>query len=342
MSDFWKSTKSYFFLRRYVDWTTRRSFRKIETSGTLPSMDSGAWFIACNHTHTLMDAMVVLQARPGEPTSFGARADVFRNPTAARFLRFCKIVPLARKDRERPEEVAHNRETMEYIDKVVEHGIPFCLFPEGRHRTMHSLLPMRRGIASMAFRSAANRPTYILPVGLEYSDWFHFRGTARINFGTPIDVNAMAASLAGLDDSHRDAALQEELFKRLSSLILYIPDDEHYDEKYAELMAAHPAPERWLRILLAALTFPLWLVAALLSAPLWLPAEIMCRRMIKDPAFQNTVRYAVRLVLWPLWALIWLIIGLCVLPWWGALLLMAAFLPSYSLFYDWLNLVRVA
>ena len=69
-------------------------------------------------------------------------------------------------------------------------------------------------------------------------------------------------------------------------------------------------------------------------------AEILCRRMVKDPAFQNTARFGVRLILWPIWALIWLIIGLCIFPWWGALLLVAAYLPSYSLFYDWLNLAR--
>ena len=28
------------------------------------------------------------------------------------------------------------------------------------------------------------------------------------------------------------------------------------------------------------------------------------------------------------------------MPWWGALILLAAYLPSYSLFYDWLNLAR--
>jgi hypothetical protein len=71
---------------------------------------------------------------------------------------------------------------------------------------------------------------------------------------------------------------------------------------------------------------------------MWVLAEILCRRMVKDPAFQNTARFGVRLILWPIWLLIWAILGFCLLPWWGAVLLVLAYLPSYSLFYDWLNL----
>ena len=321
-----------------MDWCSRRSFRKIETIGQMPPMDSGAWLIVSNHTHTLMDALVILQSRR-EATSFGARADVFRNPVAAKFLHFCKILPLARKDRERPEEVAHNRETLEKIDQVIAHGVPFCLFPEGRHRPMHSLLPMRRGIATMAFRSALQRPTFILPIGLEYSSWFHFRGTAKMIIGEPLDVNAFAASLEpGIDDSARDAALQEELFKRLSSLILYIPDDDHYQENLARALESQPKRNRVRDFVQAALSFPLFLVAAVLSFPMWATAEFLCHFKIRDKAFCNTVRYAVKLAGTPMTALVWAAIGFIFLPWWAALAMLIAFLPSYSMFYDWINL----
>ena len=339
MAEFWEPDKSYLLWRKYVDWCSRRSFRKIETVGTMPSMEDGAWFFVSNHTHTLIDALVILQSRP-EATSFGARADVFRNPIAAKFLHFCKILPLARKDRERPEEVAHNRDTMGKIDQVVAHGIPFCLFPEGRHRTMHSLLPLRRGIATMAFRSALQRQTYILPIGLEYSSWFHFRGTAKMTIGEPLDVNAFLKTIpAGLDDGSRDAAMQEELFKRLSSLILYIPDDEHYEERLAQVESSQPRRNRALDILIAVLTFPLFILSAVLSLPMWLTAEMLCLRF-KDKAWCNTIRYAVKLVGTPITALIWAILGFSLLPWWAALLLLALFLPSYSIFYDWTAIVR--
>ncbi|MBR5404622.1 MAG: 1-acyl-sn-glycerol-3-phosphate acyltransferase [Bacteroidales bacterium] len=341
MREFWDKDGLYSFLRYYVDFTTRRSYRRITVEGKLPPDNDGvATIYAANHTNTLMDALVVLQLRHGG-TLFGARADVFRKPAIAHILHFLKMLPLARHNRDKAEEVAHNRISFEDIDRALAHGLPFCLFPEGRHRPMHSLLPMRRGIATLAFKSASQRPTRIVPIGIDYSDWFHYRGDAVVRIGEPLDVNAFAAGIpADTQDSDRDALLQDEMYGRLSSLIFFLPDDEHYEEALADIRASHPAPARWPRILLAAVTFLFWLVSAVLSAPLWVLAEILCRRMVKDPAFQNTARFGVRLILWPLWALIWLIIGLCTMPLWGALLLLAAYLPSYSLFYDWLNLVR--
>ena len=342
MREFWDKDGLYSTLRRYVDFTTRRSYRRITVEGELPPDTDGiATIYAPNHTNTLMDALVVLQLRRGG-TLFGARADVFRKPAIARIMHFLKMVPLARHSRDTAEEVAHNRVSFEEIDRALAHGLPFCLFPEGRHRPMHSLLPMRRGIATIAFRSASERPTRIVPIGIDYSDWFHYRGDVQVRIGEPLDVNALAATLPeGIQDSERDSKLQDEMYSRLSKLIFFLPDDEHYEENLAEIRASHPAPARWPRILLAIVSFPFWLVAAVLSAPLWVLAEILCRRMVKDPAFQNTARFGVRLILWPIWLLIWAILGFCLLPWWAALILVLAYLPSYSIFYDWLNLTRL-
>ena len=338
MADFWVHDKLYFFLRRYIDLCTRLSFRKIDTVGTIPDMEGAAWLIVYNHTCTLMDPLLVLQSRK-EATSFGARADTFRNPRVARFLHFCKMIPLARKNREKADEVARNAEMMGKIDQVLAHGIPFCIAPEGRHRPMHSLLPMRRGIALMAFRSAAQRPTFILPVGVEYSDWYHYRAHARMTFGEPLDVNALAAKLEGLEHDARDAALQEELYKRLSAQIFFLPDDESYPERLAQAEAARPQPNRVKDILLAVLSSPLFVLSAVLALPMWAIAEYLCRFKIKDKAFSNTVRYGVRLVGTPIFALLLAVLLFCLLPWWAAALLWLLFFPSYSFFYDWLNLL---
>ena len=203
---------------------------------------------------------------------------------------------------------------------------------------MHSLLPMHRGIASMAFRSAAQRPTSILPVGLDYSDWFHFRGRVRIHFGEPIDVNAFVSSISKTpEDSRQDSVLLEEIYRRLSSLIFFIPDDGKYEETLASFKASQPS-HRLRDLLLSVLLFPLFVLSAVLALPMWVSAELLCARM-KDHAWNNTVRYAVKLVGTPLWGLILGVLLFVVLPPWPALTLLLLFLPSYSFFYDWLNLV---
>ncbi len=338
MRDFWADDKLYSLLRRYVDYCSRASFREVEVVGNLPDTE-GAWIYAANHTHTLIDALVILQLKHSA-TSFGARADVFRNPTVAKILHFCKMVPLARKNRDTEQELSRNVSTMLEIDHILEHGIPFCLFPEGRHRPMHSLLPIRRGVARMAFRSAAQRPTHIQPIGLDYSDWFHYRGHVRVTLGEPLDVNAFAASLPeGLDESAKDHELQEELTRRLASLIFYLPDDDKYEERLQEALKAQKRPSLASRILLGTLTFPFFLLSAVLTLPLWVPAEWLCSRM-KDHAWNNTVRFGIRLVGTPVWAIILAVLLFLLLPAWPAAALLLYSFFSYSIFYDWLNLIH--
>ena len=338
MSEIWNKDFRYRLLRIWVDYCTKYSYRKIETEGTLPG-EGRSYIYAPNHTNALLDPLLVLRERKG-PTAFGARADVFRKPKIAKIMRFLKIVPLARRERDRPEELGRNKATLEEVDRILAHGVPFCIFAEGTHRTMHSLLPIRRGIAHIGFVSAAQRPTSIIPIGIDYSDWLHYRSCVHIKYGEPIDMNEFAREHAGLSDSQRDAALQQELYKQLSSLIFFIPDDEHYEERLAEAMAAAPRRGKFPRVLQAVLSFPLFLVCAVLSLPMWAIAEYICHKKItSNLAFRNTARFGVKFAGTPVFFILWAVALFLLCPWWVAVILLVLFIHSYSIFYDWLNLV---
>lgn len=339
MVEIWEHNNTYSFFRHWVDFCTRRSYRKIETVGTLPEPEGRAMIIAPNHANTLMDALNTLQLRK-EGTVFGSRADIFRKPMIAAILHFLRMVPMARRNRDTEEEVARNRETMQEIDRVLAHGMPFAIYSEGTHRTKHSLLPIRRGIAHIAFTSAIQRPTIIVPVGLDYSDWFHYRAQLRIKIGQPIDVNALLPSTEGMSESERDHVLQDRVYEELSKLIFFLPDDETYDERLSAAKAALPRPKRGRDILQAVLSFPLFVVSAVLSLPLWGLAEYLCHFKVKDRAFRNTARFGVRLIGWPLFLIIWAIVFFLTMPWYLSAALLLLYIPSYSIFYDWTNLVR--
>ena len=62
-------------------------------------------------------------------------------------------------------------------------------------------------------------------------------------------------------------------------------------------------------------------------------AEVLCKRA-KDHAWNNTIRFVIRLFVTPLMLIFWLL----VMPGWWKLLVGVLFLFSYSFFYDWLNL----
>ena len=325
MRNIWDKSLGYQALRAFADPNTRASYNKAHVKGELPK--DGAVIIAPNHTSTLMDAMVVLRTRK-EPTVFGARADIFKKPAIARFLRYIRIVPMAR-IRDGAQSVLRNLETFAEVDEVLEHGVPFCIFPEGRHRPMHSLLPIGKGVARIAFASAAKRQTYVVPTGIEHGSFFRYRYPCTVTFGDPIDVNAFLKAHEGSTENETYHAFRQELGQRISSLITYIPDDENYEAAW-EAVKPKRKPQR----VLAALLSPLFLLAAVLCLPMWVTAEILCKRA-KDHAWNNTIRFVIRLFVTPLMLLFWLL----VMPGWWKLLVGVLFLFSYSLFYDWLNLV---
>ncbi len=311
MPKIWEHNRWYSFARPYVDFCTRESFGMVQAEGELPS--SGAVIIAPNHTNTLLDALLVLQTRKA-PTVFGARADIFRKPAAQKALRFLRILPLTR-ERDGLRSVTDNYKSFDEIDDVLAHGVPFCLFPEGHHTPGRTLQPIQKGIARIAFRSAAERQTWVVPTGINYGDFFHFRRTVHIKYGDPIDVNAFLAQHADLTEAQQYQLFRYQLYERISALVWT-------DAPSGKIPL-------WQRILL----FPLWLLAAILSFPMWLTAEILCSK-IQDKAFCNSVRLLVLLLLWPIVGILWAVLFFCFLPWWLALMLLLFFISSYSIFYE--------
>ena len=335
MPEIWEKNRSYTVLRSYVDLNTRRSYSSYKVED-VPVKDGRAVILVANHTNTLLDALVVLDAYP-DTCVFGARADVFKKPAIARIMRFLRIVPIAR-IRDGLRNVAQNLDVINEVHGVLSNGAAFCLFPEGRHRPMHSLLPIQKGVARIAVEHAVMEPTCIIPVGIEYSDFFHYRGKCRVRFGKPIDVNAIVDSGDGANQSDVYDRIREEISDGLKGLITYIPDDENYEKRVAELLP--PPPKHWWKWPLAILTLPFFLLAAVLALPLWGVAEWIAHFKIKDSAFRNTVRFGVRLVGIPLFFIIWAVLGFVFLHPLLAAGLLVWYLMSYDIFYDWLNLVN--
>lgn len=337
MRKVWERNRWYSFLRPYADAITRLSYRKFRVIGERPPQ--GAVIISPNHTNTLMDAMVVLRTR-SHPTVFGARADIFETPTVAAILRTLRILPMVRR-RDGIRKVLRNYEIFSEVDEVLANDVPFCIFPEGMHRPMHSLLPIGKGVARIAFKSAESRPTLIVPTGIDHSDFFHYMSDVTVRYGEPLDVNAFLEAHKDDTEGARYQALRDELFNRISGLITYLPDDETYEARWAEIEARRPRKPRWLRYTLAVLLSPLFLLSAALTLPMWALAEYLCHYKVKDPAFRNTARFGVRFALTPILGILWAVALFLLLPWWAATLLLLWFLvPAYSFFYDWLNLVQ--
>lgn len=228
----------YNTLRRYVDLVLKLSYRNIKYVGLERIPKDGAVIFAPNHTGALMDALVIL-AMDKRPKVFVARADMFKNPTLAKFLSFCKIMPIMRM-RDGIDEVKKNNETIERAVEVLRDRVPFCIFPEGTHQTKYSTLPLAKGIFRIAMQAhelMPDTPLYIIPVGIRYGSFFRFRSSARVQIGEPINIGEFIAEHPDMTPQEQMNDMRSCLEKRMQESIFYIPNDEDYDATY-EICAA--------------------------------------------------------------------------------------------------------
>lgn len=281
MSKLWEYNFWYSFWRKYVDLCTRMSYSHIKVEGLENIPDDAAVILAPNHCTTLMDALVILQVRKGI-TVFGARADLFKNKTAASILRWLRIVPLAR-SRDGASEVAKNYAVFDEVSEVLFHNIPFCIFAEGTHRPEREVQPIRKGVFRIAelARQHLDKPLYIVPVGLDFDDFFEYMSGVTIRYGQAMD----ASEFEGGDSRE----LTEMLRRKIQEL------SNHRDESKPVISSLA------LRILLAVLIFPIVILNFVISSPILL-LTLLVKRKIKDRAWINTIRFGCRLpfiIFWP-------------------------------------------
>ena len=221
----------YTILRPFVDFCCRHSYRRFEIHGQKQLPKDGALIYGINHSNTLMDALVLLSADNIRKV-FIARGDIFKNPTVAKILTFLRILPIFR-IRNGVAAVRQNDDSLNKAVDVIHDHVDLYLFPEGTHRTKHSLMRMGKGlfhIAVDANKQFGNQnPVYIIPTAIEYGDYFRYRSTAMINFGEPINVTEFFKNTTEENEATNINLLKDKLHTEISKLFTYIPDNEDYD-----------------------------------------------------------------------------------------------------------------
>lgn len=244
--------KSFWYsaLRKYVDATFFMAYRQFKYVGLDKIPTDGAILFAPNHANALMDALAVLVVDK-QPTVFVARADIFKKPIVARILRFLKIMPILR-IRDGFKNLKQNDAIMEQAVDVLLDKVPFCIMPEGTHRAQHSLLPLVKGIFRIALltneRAAGKMPVYIVPLGIEYGNYYRYRSSLLVSVGDPINVTTFVQEHSTLAVPDMINALRDELTDRLKQVMLYIPDNEMYEAIYELCLISTPGRLRTLSI----------------------------------------------------------------------------------------------
>lgn len=227
---------AYTLLRLFwVNPIVKLSLRRLTIKGKENLPKDGAVIIGCNHTSALLDPLVILRAQ-NCGTVFMTRADIFRKPFLQKVFTFLRMLPIFR-IRDGYAAVKQNEGIIAKCGDVLQHGYPLALFPEATHRPKHSLLPLSKGIFHIALeankRFGHERPVYIVPMGLEYAKYFDYRSTVVATYGEPINVTEFVRQHEDeVTPARMLAMLREELTKRMSKLIAYVPDTEDYNAQW--------------------------------------------------------------------------------------------------------------
>ena len=231
MKKIYERDNRYFLLRFLTDASFRRCYKSLRHIGYDNIPKDGAVILAPNHCNALMDAFAVLTLDHSRKV-FVARADIFQNPVVHKILTFLKIMPIHRV-RDGFRSVLSSDETTEKCIEVLNNRVPFCILPEGTHRSMHSLLPLGKGLSRIACGACRTitdgRHVYIVPIGLEYGDYYRLRSSLLVTCGRAIDVTEMIAAHPEMNEPQLLSLIREQTAERLRELIVYIPDDDDYE-----------------------------------------------------------------------------------------------------------------
>jgi len=186
--------------------------------------------IAANHQNSLMDPLVILGIETRQITWL-ARADIFKNPIAARILRFMRIMPAFRQ-RDGKEQLANNEIVFQKCIDILAANKVLALFPEGTHWGFRRLRETKKAVPRIAFlaEDAHNFSlnTHILPVGINYSNYTRLRGNVHVNFGTPIPVKQYE-DIYKNNPQEAQNKMREDIEQELKKEMIHIA---HTDDNY--------------------------------------------------------------------------------------------------------------
>lgn len=222
----------YKFLYTYVSVFHRLYYKKITVVGFEKIPTATPIIFAPNHQNALMDALAVDFASRKE-IAFMARADIFKKPAMARILNMLRILPIYR-IRDGFGELGRNQEVFDYTVQVLKSNIPLCILPEGNHDGQKRLRPLKKGIFRISFQAEEsvdfNLNLHIVPVGLDYSDYFNAGADLIVVFGTPIRIADYRKEYLE-NEPKAINTLVNTLSENMKSVMIHIPED-HYNLIY--------------------------------------------------------------------------------------------------------------
>jgi glycerol-3-phosphate O-acyltransferase / dihydroxyacetone phosphate acyltransferase len=217
-------------VRRLIAWLSRfvvrLLFRRIEVAERQRLPRDRPVLLVANHFNGFVDP-VVIAAVLGRLPRFVAKAALLSVPLTGFLLRRAGVVFVQRRQ---DGSTAANADAFVECHDALARGDTVAIFPEGTTHDRPRLDPIRTGAARIALgaRGVGVAGIVVVPVGLTYPDKSALRSSALVQFGEPIEVDAVAehAPDAGATDHEAVEALTVRIEQGLRAVSLDFPDLE--------------------------------------------------------------------------------------------------------------------
>jgi len=309
----------YKIMRAYMKVGLFFLHKKITVHGTQNIPEKGALLFIPNHQNALIDALLIPTTN-NRNTHFLSRAAVFKNKNAAKFLSSLNMLPVYR-IRDGISTIENNLPIFEKCFEFLQQKKAIEIFAEGEHHLDRRILPLKKGFARIISGTLKKYPDLqiqIIPVGINFDSHLSFPGSVSIYYGKPICANdyvdiknpdlrfskiikvvedAMKKLTLHVDDVENYEAIIEKL--EANNIDYLNPFEANKMLENIEKLPDNPSSEgkktNWFT--------PLHFIARLNSIlPLLIWKKL--KGEITDILFMNTFRFALIVVLFPLFYLV--------------------------------------
>lgn len=210
-----------------VRFALRIYFKRIEVTGLEHVPATSPIIFVLNHPNALVDPVFLLCLAPRR-VSFLAKAPLFRMPVIGSLVRAMDSLPVYRRQDE-GEDVSKNEETFVAARHLLRSGGTIGICPEGVSHNAPGLRPIKTGAARIALASVSTGEVpnlQIVPAGLYYTSKTHFRSSALLYFGKPINVKPVQLDQNGTPPREAVRELSGEIEKALRDVIVDAQHEE--------------------------------------------------------------------------------------------------------------------
>jgi len=215
----------YFLLRSLAQFVVYVYFRKIYINNKENFELKGPTIIVSNHPNTLIDP-VLIASYVKKPIFFLANAGLFKNPIAAKLLRYLYCIEVKRFEDTGNKSLDNTAAFDQSSQHLAANGNIYIAI-EGTSYMERVLRPLKTGFARIGFQAitshAKGQEIFILPIGLNYEKHDKSGFDLEINVGESIPLSHYLVDY----DHHNQATIKDlttEMRSVLEALVIHTED----------------------------------------------------------------------------------------------------------------------